>query len=122
MLSYTGITEGAFNQGAKPGATFRNKPGWPTIRAAVVRSWTRQKLLRIPVPFTGAAALRAGAPFDRAGWAPAFLKAATAVAVDARHLLLDLERAWFTAHAAVAGWRRERPGKAVLFGHILRNA
>jgi len=79
----------------------------PPIRAALVRFWTRQDLLRMPVPLTGAAALRAGTPFDLAAWTPAFLHAVAAEAADGRQRLMELERAWFTARAAVAGRRRD---------------
>ena len=77
------------------------------IRAALVRFWTRQKLLRTPVPLTGAAALRAETSFDLDSWAPAFLQAVAAEAADGRQMLMDLERAWFGARAAVAGRRRD---------------
>ena len=86
----------------------------PPIRAALVRFWTRQTLLRTPVPLTGAAALRAETPFDWAAWAPAFLQAVAAEAADARQLLMDLERAWFAARAAVAGRRRNSHAAAAV--------
>ena len=79
----------------------------PPIRGALVRFWTRQKLLRTAVPLTGAAALRAETPFDWARWAPAFLQAVAAEAADGRQVLMDLERAWFSARAVVAGRRRD---------------
>jgi hypothetical protein len=78
----------------------------PPIRAALIRFWARQKLLRTPVPLTGDAALRAEAPADRAGWVAAFLTALAAEADDGLQLLLELERAWFAARRAVAGRRR----------------
>ena len=84
------------------------------IRAALVRFWTRQQLLRTRVPLTGAAALRAETPFDWAAWAPAFLQAMAAEAADARQLLMDLERAWFAARAAVAGRRRDSHAAAAV--------
>ena len=77
----------------------------PPIRAALVRFWTREKLLRAAVPLTGAAALRAETPFDWPLWAPAFLQAMAAEAADGRQLLMDLERAWFGARTQVAGRR-----------------
>ena len=86
----------------------------PPIRAALVRFWTRQKLLRTPVPLTGAAALRAETPFDPAAWTPAFLQAVAAEAVDGRQLLMDLERAWFAARAAMAGRRRDSHAAAAV--------
>jgi hypothetical protein len=86
----------------------------PPIRAALVRFWTRQKLLRTPVPLTGAAALRAETPFDLASWTPAFLQAVAAEATDGRQLLMDLERAWFGARATVAGRRRDSHAAAAV--------
>ena len=86
----------------------------PPIRAALVRFWTRQKLLRIAVPLTGAAALRAETPFDWAAWAPAFLEAVAAEAADGRQLLLELERAWFGARTVVAGRRRDSHAAAAV--------
>ena len=73
-----------------------------------------RKLLRTQVPLTGAAALRAETPFERAAWAPAFLHAVAAEAADARQLLMDLERAWFAARAAVAGRRRDSHAAAAV--------
>ena len=84
------------------------------IRAALVRFWTRQKLLRTQVPLTGAAALRAETPFDPAAWAPAFLQAVAAEAADGRQVLMDLERAWFGARAAMAGRRRDSHAAAAV--------
>jgi hypothetical protein len=98
-------------------------PGWdghiagstrPPIRAALVRFWTRQRLLRTPVPLTGAAALRAETPFDLAAWTPAFLQAVANEAADGRQRLMDLERAWFGARAAVAGRRRDSHAAAAV--------
>ena len=86
----------------------------PPIRAALVRFWTRQKLLRTPVPLTGAAALRAETPFAPSAWSPAFLQALAAEAADGRQLLMDLERAWFGARAAVAGRRRDSHAAAAV--------
>ena len=79
----------------------------PPIRAALVRFWTRQQLLRIPVPLTAAAALRAETSFALSAWLPAFLHALAAEAADGRQLLMDLEHTWFAARSAVAGRRRD---------------
>jgi len=86
----------------------------PPIRAALVRFWTGEKLLRTAVPLTGAAALRAETPFDWAFWASAFLQAVAAEAADGRQLLMDLERAWFGARTAVAGRRRDSHAAAAV--------
>jgi hypothetical protein len=79
----------------------------PPIRAALVRLWVRHRVLRVPVPLTGAAALRPDTPWDEAAWTAAFLRALAAEAADARQLLAELERAWFAARLAVAGRRRD---------------
>ncbi|HTW29819.1 MAG TPA: hypothetical protein VME92_22030 [Acetobacteraceae bacterium] len=84
------------------------------MRAALVRFWTREKLLRTPVPLTGAAALRAESQPDRAGWTATFLAALAGEADDYRQLLKDLERAWFAARAAVAGRRRHSRAAAAV--------
>ena len=86
----------------------------PPIRAALIRFWTQQKLLRAPVPLTGAAALRADTSWDAAAWMPAFLPALAVEAEDARHLLFAMERAWFAARAAVAGRRRNSRAAAAV--------
>jgi len=84
------------------------------MRAALIRFWTREKLLRTPVPLTGAAALRAETPQDPAGWAAAFLTALAGEADDWRQLLMELERAWFAARGAVAGRRRHSRAAAAV--------
>ena len=86
----------------------------PPIRAALLRFWVRQRLLRVPVPLTGAAALAAETPFERSLWLPAFLRALAAEAADGRQLLLDLERAWFAARTAIAGRRRDSHAAAAV--------
>jgi hypothetical protein len=86
----------------------------PPIRVALVRFWVRQRLLREPVPLTGTAALRLETPWGRPGWAGTFLRALADEATDARQLLLDLERAWFMARAAVFGRRRDSHAAAAV--------
>jgi hypothetical protein len=88
--------------------------GRPPLRAALIRHWMRHGLLRIPVPLTGAAALRPDTPWDPAAWIPEFLHALAAEAADALQLLLDLERAWLSARRAVAGRRRHSRAPAAL--------
>jgi hypothetical protein len=78
----------------------------PPLRAALIRHWTRHRLLRAPVPLTGAAALRYDTSWGLAAWVPEFLTALAAEAADALELLLDLERTWLSARRAVAGRRR----------------
>ena len=81
----------------------------PPIRAALVRFWVTQRLLREPVPLTGDRALRPDTPWQRDTWVPAFLTALAAEADDARQLLLTMERAWLAARRTVAGRRRNSP-------------
>jgi hypothetical protein len=84
------------------------------IRAALIRFWTRHRVLRTPIPLTGAAALRAETPFELSAWQPVFLHALAAEALDGRQQLLDLERAWFAARAAVSGRRRDSHAAAAI--------
>ena len=87
----------------------------PPIRAALVRFWTRYKILRMPVPLTAAAALRAESSFELSAWLPAFLRALAGEAADGRQLLMDLERAWFAARTTgVAGRRRNSHAAAAV--------
>jgi hypothetical protein len=78
----------------------------PPIRAALIRHWTKHRLLRAPVPLTGPRALGAEVPFEREAWIPLFLEALADEAADALQLLYSMERAWFTARASVAARRR----------------
>jgi hypothetical protein len=77
----------------------------PPIRAALIRHWTKHRLLRTPVPLTGPRALGAEVPFDPEVWIPLFLEALADEAANYLQLLYNMERAWFTARAAVAGRR-----------------
>jgi hypothetical protein len=77
----------------------------PPIRAALIRHWTKHRLLRAPVPLTGPRALGAEVPFEAEVWIPLFLEALADEAADALQLLYNMERAWFTARGAVAGRR-----------------
>jgi len=86
----------------------------PPIRAALVRFWGRHNLLRLPVPLTGAAALRADASFEPGAWLVAFLDALAGEAADGRQLLMDLEQAWFAARATAAGRRRDSHAAAAV--------
>jgi len=76
------------------------------MRAAVVRFWKRHKILRMPVPLTGTAALRAGAPDSRSSWVPHFLLELEREAEEAIDLLFLLERTWFAARRSIAGRRK----------------
>ena len=77
----------------------------PPIRAALIRHWTKHRLLRAPVPLTGPRALGAEVAFEREVWIPLFLEALADEAADYLQLLYSMERAWFTARASVAGRR-----------------
>ncbi|GAB0114314.1 hypothetical protein [Acidisoma sp. C75] len=76
-------------------------------RAALIRFWQKRHLLRLPIPLTGAAALRSEQSWQPDLWLPAFLQALDREASDALDLLSPLERAWFAARNGVAGRRRD---------------
>jgi hypothetical protein len=83
-------------------------------RAALIRFWQREKLLRTPYPLIGAAALRAGVAWAPADWVPTFLAALADEAAAGLRLLQTLERAWFAARSQAAGRRRtSRAGAAI---------
>ena len=86
----------------------------PPVRAALVRYWTRHRVFRAPVPLTGATALRAETPWAIDAWVPVFLSALADEADDARQMLLDMERAWFSARRAVAGRRSNSRAAAAI--------
>ena len=86
----------------------------PPLRAALIRHWRRHRLLRDPVPLTGAAALRPDTPWNIESWVPVFLTALADEAEDGLQLLADMERVWFAARRAVAGGRsNSRAGPAI---------
>lgn len=89
-------------------------------RAALVRFWKRQHLLRSPFPLIAAAALRADAAWDLGAWLPVFLDTVADEAEEGLQLLLTLERAWFAARAAVA--RRRSTSRAALAIDVLAAA
>ena len=82
--------------------------------------WTRRRLLRAPIPLTGAAALRPDTPWAIDDWVPAFLRALAAEAEDGLQQLLDLERTWFAARSSLA--RRRRHSRAPAAVDILAAA
>ena len=86
----------------------------PPIRAALVRFWVTQRLLRAPVPLTGDRALRPDTPWQPDTWMPAFLSALADEAADALDRLVALERAWRAARRAVAGRRRHSRAAAAV--------
>jgi hypothetical protein len=86
----------------------------PPIRAALVRFWVTQRLLRAPVPLTGDRALRPDTPWQPDTWVPAFLMALADEAADALDRLVALERAWRAARHAVAGRRRHSRAAAAV--------
>ena len=79
----------------------------PAMRAALVRFWRKRQLLRLPVPLTGAAALRFDQAWERDQWLPAFFRAIAREAADGLDLLTTLERAWFDARRGIAGRRKD---------------
>jgi hypothetical protein len=80
-----------------------NKAAGTLFVDRLVRHWVKHRLVRLPVPLTGAAALRADAPWTREEWIPVFLHAVAEEADDALQLLCYLERGWRAARGAVAG-------------------
>jgi hypothetical protein len=78
----------------------------PPIRAALIRFWVRQGLLRRPLPLTGPRALAADAADRPADWVRIFLEALAEEARDYHQLLLNMERAWLAARSTMAGQRR----------------
>ena len=86
----------------------------PPLRAALIRHWRRHRLLRAPVPLTGAAALRPDTSWKVESWVPVFLTALADEAEDGLQLLADMERIWFAARQAVSGGRSDsRAGPAI---------
>ncbi len=79
----------------------------PAMRSAMIRFWRKRRLLRLPVPLTGAAALGSGQNWDLEEWLPAFLRAIEREAADGLDLLYTMERAWFEARHSIAGRRRD---------------
>ena len=77
----------------------------PPVRGALVRFWTKNRLLRAPVPLTGPRALSAEAPQGRADWMVAFLEALAGEATDYMEMLRCLERGWVAARAKVPAQR-----------------
>ena len=77
----------------------------PPVRSALVRFWTKNRLLRAPVPLTGPRALSAEAPHGRADWMVAFLEAVAGEATDFMEMLRTLERGWIAARGSVVGRR-----------------
>ncbi|MDR3488435.1 MAG: hypothetical protein P4M05_26480 [Bradyrhizobium sp.] len=86
----------------------------PPMRTAMVRFWRQRHLFRLPVPLTGAGALRAGQSWGRDLWLPAYLAAIEREAADGLDLLYTMERAWFEARRASTGRRRDSHAAAVV--------
>ena len=79
----------------------------PAMRSALARFWRKRRLLRLPVPLTGAAALRSEQSWEQELWLPAFFRAIAREAADGLDLLTTLERAWFDARRGIAGRRKD---------------
>lgn len=84
------------------------------MRVALVRFWTKRKLLRLPIPLTGAVALGAEASWEPHIWLPQFLRAVEREAVDGLDLLLTMERRWFAARRAITGRRKSSHAAAAV--------
>lgn len=76
------------------------------LRAALVRHWVGTGLLRVALPLTGAAALRAEVAWNPGAWIPVFLQALADEAEHSLALLQNLEHGWTAARSAVTGRRR----------------
>jgi hypothetical protein len=76
------------------------------MRSALVRFWIRSRLLRAPIPLTGAAAFRAEQDWAPRPWTVAFLHAIADEAEAWLDLLFDMDRTWLEARRRVAGRRR----------------
>ncbi len=79
----------------------------PPMRAALIRFWRKRRLLRLPMPLTGAGALVAEQNWDPDSWLPAFLLAIEREAVEGLDLLIMMERTWFEARRRIAGRRKD---------------
>lgn len=79
----------------------------PAMRAALVRFWGKRRLLRLPIPLTGAAALRAEQDWEVGNWQIGFLRAVGREATDALDLLYHVEWSWFDARSRVARRRKD---------------
>ena len=77
----------------------------PAMRAALVRFWVRSRLLRAPVPLTGAAAFSAEQDWAPGPWTVAFLHAIAGEAEAWLDLLFNMDRTWLEARRRVAGRR-----------------
>ncbi len=77
----------------------------PPVRCALVRFWTKNSLLRTPVPLTGPRALSAEAPHGRAEWMVSFMEALESEATDYLEMLRSLECGWIAARARVQAQR-----------------
>ena len=86
----------------------------PPIRAALIRHFSRHRVLQLPVPLTGPNALRPDTPFDRERWLPIFLTALADEAEDGLLLLQDMERSWSAARRAVGDRRRNSRAAAAI--------
>lgn len=84
------------------------------IRAALVRHWTKTRLLRAPVPLTGVRALGAETPWREDLWTMAFLYAIADEAEYGLSLLFDMERSWLAARAAVVPRRSTSSAPAAI--------
>jgi hypothetical protein len=90
------------------------------IRAALIRFWVKQRLLRVPVPLTGPRALSAEAPERDPDWVAAFLEAVAAEAADHLELLRRLEHGWLAARSKIVS--RRSTSRAALAWDVLAAA
>ena len=84
----------------------------PAMRGALVRFWVRSRLLRAPVPLTGAAAFRVEQDWAPGPWTVAFLHALAGEAEAWLDLLFDMDRTWLEARRRIG--RRRSNSRAPL--------
>ena len=86
----------------------------PAMRSAMIRFWRKRRLVRMPLPLTGAASLRSDQSWEPDAWLPAFLYAIAREAADGLDLLYSMERTWLTARQSIAGHRKNSRAPAAV--------
>jgi hypothetical protein len=84
------------------------------IRAALVRHWQKKGVFRLPLPLTGAGALRPETPWGLEAWLPAFLTRLAAETAATLELLRGLEHAWRAARTQIIGRRKTSHAAAAI--------
>lgn len=84
------------------------------LRGAMVRYWMRHKILKLPIPITGAKSLIDDVSFDLSEWRITFLQAIAREARDNLDLLYDIERSWVQARSMLGQRRRNSRAAAAI--------